>query len=36
MSTPIREAALAAIADRLTTELPGTVLERAPRTSRHR
>ena len=31
MSTPIREAALAAIADRLTTELPGTVLERARR-----
>ncbi len=31
MSTPMREAALAAIADRLTTELPGTVLERARR-----
>ena len=31
MPTPIREAALAAIADRLTTELPGVVLERARR-----
>ena len=29
MPTPIREAALAAIADRLTAELPGLVLERA-------
>lgn len=31
MPTPIREAALAAIAERLTTELPGIVLERARR-----
>ena len=31
MPTPIREAALAAIADRLTSELPGAVLERARR-----
>ncbi|MCC6716796.1 MAG: hypothetical protein IT555_02840 [Acetobacteraceae bacterium] len=31
MPTPLREAALAAIADRLTTELSGTVLERARR-----
>lgn len=31
MPTPIREAALAAIADRLTTELSGIVLERARR-----
>ncbi len=31
MPTPIREAALAAIAGRLTSELPGVVLERARR-----
>jgi hypothetical protein len=31
MPTPIRETALAAIADRLTAELPGVVLERARR-----
>ncbi len=31
MPTPIREAALAAVADRLTAELPGVVLERARR-----
>ena len=31
MPTPIREAALAAVADRLTTELPSVVLERARR-----
>ncbi len=31
MPTPIREAALAAIAERLTTELPGVALERARR-----
>lgn len=31
MPTPIREAALAAIADRLAAELPGVVLERARR-----
>jgi len=31
MSTPIRETALAAIAERLTSELPGVALERARR-----